>query len=106
MKLFELSSLLAGSSVRFPIDQRIEGFAVRAPDGSVRAYVNVCPHRLQAVDVGDGKLWTNAGQIECHAHGARFDPASGACTGGPCDGRPLTRVHFEVRDGAAWGTEE
>ena len=42
------------------------------------------------------------GRIECHAHGARFDPATGNCTGGPCDGRALTPLPIEERDGAAW----
>ena len=102
MKLFELKSLSPGGSVRFLLDAGREGFAVRAPDGTVHAYVNICPHRLQPVDVGDGRLWTNAGQIECQAHGARFDPGTGACTGGPCDGRPLTPLQIEERDGAAW----
>ena len=102
VKLFDLKQLPAGDSVRFPLDARREGFAVRAPDGSVHAYVNICPHRLQPVDIGDGRLWTNAGQIECHAHGARFDPATGACTGGPCDGRPLTPLPLQLHDDAAW----
>ncbi len=105
IKLFELKALPAGGSLRFPLDPLREGFAVRAPDGSVHAYVNICPHRLQPVDVGDGRLWTSVGQIECQAHGARFDPATGACTGGPCDGSPLTPVQFEERDGAAWLVE-
>jgi len=102
VRLFELKDLLQGASVRFPLDPLREGFAVRAPDGSVHAYVNVCPHRLQPVDVGDGRLFTNSGQLECGAHGARFDPATGACTGGPCDGHGLTRLPIEERDGAAW----
>jgi len=105
VKLFELTQLRASSSLRFPLDAQREGFAVRAPDGSVRAYLNVCPHRLQPVDVGDGRLWTSAGRLECQAHGAQFDPASGACTGGPCYGQPLTRLAIEERDGAVWLVE-
>ncbi|HUJ28789.1 MAG TPA: Rieske (2Fe-2S) protein [Myxococcales bacterium] len=105
MKLFELKDLLPQGSVRFPLDALREGFAVRAADGSVHAYVNVCPHRLQPVDLGDGRLFNLRGQLECSAHWARFDPASGACLGGPCDGNGLTRLAIEVRDGAAWLTE-
>ena len=101
MKLFEVAALHAGESLRFPLAQS-EGFAVRDASGSIRAYLNVCPHRAQPVDVGDGRLWLPSGEIECQAHGARFDPATGACTGGPCGGRALTPLPVEVREGAAW----
>jgi nitrite reductase/ring-hydroxylating ferredoxin subunit len=104
VKLFALSDLKPGASVRFPL-RFGEGFAVRDASGAVRAYVNVCPHRAQPVDVGDGRLWLPSGEIECQAHGARFDPATGACAGGPCQGRGLTPIDFEERDGAAWLAE-
>jgi nitrite reductase/ring-hydroxylating ferredoxin subunit len=102
MKLFELADLQPGRSVRFPLNAAVEGFAVRDASGAVRAYVNICPHRFQPVDVGDGRLWQASGEIECQAHGARFDPSTGACTGGPCNGQPLSRLEIEERDGAAW----
>ena len=101
MKLFELADLRERASLRFPLPQG-EGFAVRDASGAVRAYVNICPHRAQPVDVGDGRLWLPSGEIECQAHGARFDPRSGDCTGGPCNGRALTPMPIEERDGAAW----
>jgi nitrite reductase/ring-hydroxylating ferredoxin subunit len=101
MKLFALADVRERDSVRFPLpDGRREGFAVRV-GAEVRAYVNICPHRLQAVDVGDGRLWLPNGDLECPAHGARFDPLSGACTQGACDGRALTPIPFEERDGFA-----
>ena len=102
VKLFALSELPPGASVRFPVTATLEGFAVRAADGSVRAYVNVCPHRLQPVDVGDGRIFVSTGELECSAHGARFDPSSGACKGGPCEGRGLTPISVEEREGAIW----
>lgn len=102
MKLFELAELRARGSVRFPLGDRLEGFAVLDASGTVRAYLNVCPHRAQPVDVGDGRLWLDSGDIECQAHGARFDPATGACTGGPCEGRALTPLPIEQRDASVW----
>ena len=101
MKLFALADLREHSSVRFPLSDRVEGFAVRV-GSEVRAYVNICPHRAQPVDVGDGRLWLPSGEIECQAHGARFDPVSGECLGGPCDGSPLTPLEIELRDGEVW----
>jgi nitrite reductase/ring-hydroxylating ferredoxin subunit len=102
MKLFDVADLRPRESVRFAVGAGWEGFAVRDVTGAVRAYLNVCPHRAQPVDVGDGRLWLPSGEIECQAHGARFDPATGACMGGPCDGHPLTPLAIEERDGAAW----
>ena len=110
VKLFELSQLAPGASIRFPLGVvpgrfglvQQEGFALRTRDGTVRAYLNVCPHRQQPVDLGDGRLFLPSGEIECSAHGARFDPATGACAGGPCDDRPLTRLPVEEREGAIW----
>jgi nitrite reductase/ring-hydroxylating ferredoxin subunit len=105
MKLFDLADLHVHGSIRFPLGAVGEGFAVRDQTGAVRAYLNVCPHRAQPVDVGDGRLWLDSGEIECQAHGARFDPATGACLGGPCNGGGLTPVPIEERDGAAWSLE-
>jgi nitrite reductase/ring-hydroxylating ferredoxin subunit len=105
MKLFDLAELRVRGSVRFPLGIGREGFAVLDATGEVRAYLNVCPHRTQPVDVGDGRLWLPSGEIECQAHGARFDPTTGACTGGPCDGSPLTALPVERRDGEIWLSE-
>jgi nitrite reductase/ring-hydroxylating ferredoxin subunit len=100
MKLFALADVRERDSVRFPLPDGGEGFAVRFRD-QVRAYLNICPHRLQPVDVGDGRLFLRNGDLECPAHGARFDPLTGECTLGACDGRALTPVPFEERDGFA-----
>jgi nitrite reductase/ring-hydroxylating ferredoxin subunit len=109
-KLFDLHDLPPGGSIRFPLPPlrgqfgpfSVEGFAHRAPDGTVRAWVNLCPHRAQPVDVGDGRLFNSLGEIECHAHGARFDPSTGSCTGGPCPGTSLQPLHLEEHDAAVW----
>ena len=112
-KLFDLRDLPSGGSIRFPLPPvrgrfgplSVEGFAYRAPDGTVRAWVNLCPHRAQPVDVGDGRLFNSLGEIECHAHGARFDPGTGSCVGGPCPGASLQRLAIEERDAAVWSNE-
>ena len=110
LKLLELAELKAGESRRFALGTvqgrfgpvPLEGFALRTVTGAVRAYLNVCPHRAQPVDLGDGRLFLPSGEIECSAHGARFDADSGACTGGPCAGNSLTSLAVEERDGALW----
>ncbi len=113
MKLFDSPQLQPGSSVRFPIREMrgaygpwtLEGFAVRIASGALRAWVNLCPHRGQAVDLGDGQLWTKSGLLECQAHGAYFDADSGLCVAGACPGRSLTPVGVEERNGAVWLTD-
>jgi nitrite reductase/ring-hydroxylating ferredoxin subunit len=98
--------LRPGASIRFPLEppRRFadEGFAHRAADGSLRAWVNVCPHRAQPIDLGDGRLFNALGQIECQAHGARFDPEVGICAAGPCEAMRLTPVPILEEDGAIW----
>ena len=109
-KLFDVRDLQPGGSIRFPLPPvrgrfgplSVEGFAHRAPDGTVRAWVNLCPHRAQPVDIGDGRLFNSLGEIECHAHGARFDPSSGSCTGGPCPGTSLQPLQVHEQDGSMW----
>jgi nitrite reductase/ring-hydroxylating ferredoxin subunit len=114
VRLFDSGALTVRGSVRFelgPIAGRFgpvqrEGFAVRLDDGGVRAYLNICPHRGEPVDRGDGHLYTGGGAIECQAHGALFDPATGGCRNGPCFGRDLTPLAVTERDGAIWLTPE
>ena len=67
-----------------------EGFALRLLTGEVRAFVNLCPHRFQPVDLGDGDLWAKDGTLECQAHGAHFDAATGVSVRGPCEGKSLS----------------
>ena len=77
VRLCSSTELPRGASIRFPLDpprpHADEAFAYRAGDGTLRAWVNVCPHRAQPIDLGDGRLFNAAGEIECQADGARFD---------------------------------
>jgi nitrite reductase/ring-hydroxylating ferredoxin subunit len=61
--------------------------------------VNVCPHRAQPIDLGDERLFNAAGEIECQAHGARFDPATGKCVGGPCFASGLRPIEIVETEG-------
>jgi nitrite reductase/ring-hydroxylating ferredoxin subunit len=71
--------------------------------GQWRAWHDWCPHwrtgpmawRRDAYFSGDGQ------SLMCHAHGARFDPLSGACTLGPCQGQALWPVALRL-DPAGW----
>jgi len=105
-RLCASEELRPGASIRFPLEPSRpyadEGFAHRAPDGSLRAWVNVCPHRAQPIDLGDGRLFNAAGEIECQAHGACFDPLTGVSVAGPCEAMRLTPVRVLEAHGGVW----
>jgi nitrite reductase/ring-hydroxylating ferredoxin subunit len=63
------------------------------------AFINLCPHARWPLDTFDGRfLFSPDGALICSAHGAIFDPLTGACLGGPGRGQALTGVEF-TRDG-------
>jgi len=78
-----------GRAVRFDIRRQsheLPAFAV-AYDGEVHAYVNICPHRGTSLDWQPGEVFDESGvYLICAAHGALFEPDSGLCIAGPCQG--------------------
>lgn len=79
-----------GPGVRFDVDTEQEAasaFVVRYR-GKVFGYLNRCAHVAMELDWLEGQFFDSDGQtILCATHGAAYDPASGACVGGPCAGR-------------------
>ncbi len=74
-------------------------FAVRHADG-VALYKNRCPHAGLPLNwLPDTFLDRDSELIICTAHGARFTLDEGRCVAGPCVGRHLEAVAFDVRDG-------
>lgn len=72
----------------------------RAADGSVRAWLNVCPHAGRRLDFAPGKfLRSKAGELVCAVHGATFALADGHCLAGPCRGDRLRAVPVHCIDG-------
>jgi len=59
--------------------------------GMVRVYGNLCPHFGVTMQYRKDRFMSGDGaHIVCFAHGALFDPESGACVLGPCLGQALT----------------
>lgn len=103
--LHEAARLAEGASVRFRITldgvQR-DAFAIRWR-GGLYAYVDSCRHQARSLSHGDGHVLDAAeGLLVCRHHGARYAPASGLCTEGPCRGARLTALSLEERGGALW----
>jgi nitrite reductase/ring-hydroxylating ferredoxin subunit len=69
------------------------------------AYVNVCAHRNQPVVV-DRLPFDPDGLVECRAHGARYEAATGECVEGPCVGAKLVPVTIECIDGQLYALDD
>jgi nitrite reductase/ring-hydroxylating ferredoxin subunit len=91
-----------GKGIRFklhPADEEAKGFAIRY-DGQVRAFVNRCPHLGTELDWQPGEFFEEAGlYLVCSTHGALFEPASGRCIAGPCQGDTLDSIPVQEKDG-------
>jgi nitrite reductase/ring-hydroxylating ferredoxin subunit len=97
-----VDDLAAGRCRRFPYTDDLglteEAFVLRLDD-SYEVFVNRCPHWRIPLDGTDGDFFDRRrGELVCGRHGARFDPRSGACTGGPAEGA-LRKLPFIVEDG-------
>ncbi len=99
------SALLeAGPGVRFEVAEKgrstpAPAFAIRW-QGKVYAYLNRCGHIPVELDWQHGEFFDfNRHYLICATHGALYDPASGACRGGRCEGRGLKSLPVIERQG-------
>lgn len=75
------------------------GFVVRI-GALIRVYVNSCPHTGAPLNWQEDRfLDFSQTDVICTMHGARFTPKSGYCTAGPCKGKRLTPLPFEISNG-------
>jgi nitrite reductase/ring-hydroxylating ferredoxin subunit len=93
----------SGRGVRFDIvidGEKATGFLVRYR-GAVVGYLNRCSHVAMELDWLPGLFFEEEGRyLMCATHGAIYEPATGACAGGPCLGRGgLMRLQVVERDG-------
>lgn len=95
----------AGAGVRFAVIRqgRAEpAFAIRW-QGRVYAYLNRCGHVPVELDFQPGQFFDYAGDLLiCSTHGALYDPASGRCRGGRCNGVGLVPLPVMERDGGVY----
>lgn len=95
----------AGAGVRFELHRHGRprpGFVIRW-QGRARAYVNECAHIPVELDYQPGHFFDFSGCVlVCATHGALYDPATGACVGGRCNGTGLTALPLRERDGGIY----
>ena len=91
-----------GLGVRFELQwagEKTPAFVVRY-DGAPVAYLNRCGHVPVEMDFNAGEFFELSGlYFVCATHGALYDPETGACRGGPCNGRGLHKLKVLERDG-------
>lgn len=96
-----VSDLQNGQSRKFQFPTRIgpeEALLIRYRN-QYHAYVNRCRHLYTPLDYDDNDFFSSDGRLlVCKTHGARYQPDTGACAGGPCDGRALLRIPLEIRN--------
>jgi nitrite reductase/ring-hydroxylating ferredoxin subunit len=94
----------AGLAVPFDVlhaGQTCRAFAIRY-QGQVHAYLNRCSHVAMELDWQPNRFFDDSGRwLLCSTHGAAYDPASGACRGGPCRGG-LVAVPLVEREGVVY----
>jgi len=98
-----------GKGFRFELDwhgERAAAFVIRY-GGRAHAYLNRCGHVPVELDWQPGEFFDVARiYLVCATHGALYDPASGACLGGRCNGRGLVGLPIEEHDGHIYLIEE
>ena len=108
-KICELTALPEGGIVKFKFSRESlerEGFAART-QGRIVAYENVCRHIPISLDYGNDEFFAPDGRhFICQSHGALYDPHTGLCVRGPCEGLGLKTVPVLEREGALWLIEQ
>jgi nitrite reductase/ring-hydroxylating ferredoxin subunit len=100
--LASLAQIANGAARSFALGEGewpLRGFLVRVGEDA-HAYVNRCPHAGRQLNQAPDRFLTPDGKlIQCMAHGALFEKATGECVGGPCVGESLTRIDVVVAAG-------
>jgi nitrite reductase/ring-hydroxylating ferredoxin subunit len=100
----------SGAGVRFEIAELgrttpASAFVIRWR-GKVYGYLNRCGHIPVELDWQQGAFFDFSLQyLICSTHGALYDPATGACQRGRCEGRGLRPVAVVERDGSVYFEE-
>lgn len=80
-------------------DHRVDGFLINYR-GDFHAYVNRCRHMTTPLDFVRYQFFTEDGRhLVCLTHGALYEPDSGLCVDGPCQGLSLYQLPVLVDRG-------
>lgn len=75
--------------------------------GKVFGYLNRCGHVPVEIDWQQGKFFDHTGlYLICATHGALYEPDTGRCLAGRCDGKGLQVLAISEHDGGIYISEE
>lgn len=104
-RIAAVADLVEAATIKFQFRRqgRVgEGFVARF-QGRCVAYENVCQHLPVSLDYGDNRFFTKDGDhFICQTHGALYEPNTGRCVRGPCEGERLRPLPVEEADGIIW----
>tara|TARA_B100000676_G_C18045195_1_gene827434 strand:- start:752 stop:1138 length:387 start_codon:yes stop_codon:yes gene_type:complete len=96
---------VGGLGLRFEVQKEKENrpaFIVRS-DSGISAFLNRCGHRDLELDWSPGEFFDlDSRFLICATHGALYDPHSGDCKGGPCNGVGLTPLAVVEENGVVY----
>jgi nitrite reductase/ring-hydroxylating ferredoxin subunit len=105
IRIANVSDLAEGQTIKFDFQgdgKNRHGFVARF-EGNVVAYENVCRHIPISLDYGDNRFFSRDGtHLVCQNHGALYEPMSGLCVQGPCEGESLKALKIEVCKEEIW----
>lgn len=62
-------------------------------------YQNFCMHLPITLDIGDSNFLNHdKTHLQCHMHGALYEPDTGLCTAGPCEGARLKEIPYKMNE--------
>ncbi len=108
VRIAATAELTDGKTVKFAFARdgvKVDGFAA-CFKGQVVAYENRCRHIPLTLDYADNRFFTPDGQLFiCQTHGAVYEPLTGYCVHGPCQGASLTALKTAVIGEEIWLVE-
>ncbi|HWF17929.1 MAG TPA: Rieske 2Fe-2S domain-containing protein [Verrucomicrobiae bacterium] len=105
LKIARVDEVPEGGTVKFPFmhkGRHAEGFVARF-QGKLVAYENRCQHLPVRLDFPDAKLFNRDGtHFICQNHNAIYEPSTGLCVRGPCEGQTLRALEIQIVQGEVW----
>lgn len=105
IKIARADEVAEGGTMKFQYlsgGRMAEGLLARFR-GKLVAYENRCRHHPVHLDFGTGRFFTAEGDFFiCQTHNAIYEPDTGLCVRGPCEGQSLNKLEIEIVEGEVW----